>query len=108
MSILEIPTSSDDAAYTQTVSLEGIFYLLRIFWNTRDVSWYLDMSLTDATPIIVGKKLVIDHEIINRHKIPQQPPGALFLVDTGLSKETCGRTDLGDRCKLIYLTSDEL
>jgi len=108
MSILVIPTDSDNSTYKQTIQIEGIYYILDIHWNTRDEAWYLSIYLADLTPIVTGIKLVIDYELINDYKVDSMPPGALFLIDTSLKGFPCGRVDLGQRCQLIYLTADEL
>lgn len=108
MAILEIPLDSENSTYTQVMQLEGTFYLLSFHWNTRDEAWYCSIFLTDGTPIVSGIKLVVDYELLHDYKIANQPPGALFFIDSTLNGIPCGRNDFGDRCKLIYLTSEEL
>jgi hypothetical protein len=108
MAILQIPTDSDNSTYTETIQLEGIFYIFDFHWNTRDEAWYCTIYASDRTPIIAGIKLVVDYELLNDYKVEGMPPGALFLIDTTLQRIPCQRNDLGVRCQLIYLTSDEL
>lgn len=108
MAIVEIPTDSENSTYTQVLQLEGVFYLFDFHWNTRDEAWYCSIFLTDGTPLVSGIKLVVDYELLASYKVANQPPGALFLIDTTLNGLPCGRNELGVRCKLLYLTSDEL
>lgn len=107
MSILQIPVNSTQAAFEQTITLEGINYLMRIYWNTRDEAWYLDLFLTDDTPVICGLKLVVNYDFTGFYVQENVPPGMFMLYDDTNSEVPCGREDLGNRCILIYITSDD-
>ena len=107
MSIVQIPVDSENSVFTETLNLEGVDYLLRIYWNSRDESWYLDIRLPDDTSIIDGIKMVVNYGLISYWEVENMPPGALILYDDSNSEIPCGRYDLGERCKLIYITSDD-
>lgn len=107
MSILQIPVDSTQAAFEQTMVLDGINYLLRIYWNTRDESWYLDLFATNETSIICGLKLVVNYDFIGFYVQTDVPPGMFILYDDTNSEIPCGRNDLGNRCILLYITIDD-
>lgn len=83
--------------------LDNNRYLLHAYWNDRDPAWYLDITQPDATPILMGVKIVLGAYIGN---ICPQPPfstGAFIAVDsTGAYKEP-GLDDLGTRVQVYYV-----
>lgn len=107
MTILEIPTDSDNPSWNEIIPLEGVGYKVCFTWNNRDQSWVLDIQLTDDTYVIMGIKLVANYELLGTYAQENQPPGTLFLYDTSGQKEDCTRDELGSRWKLYYITSDD-
>lgn len=107
MTILQIPVDSESASFEQIMNLDGENYLLRIFWNTRDESWYMDIFSPDKLPILCGLKLVVNYDFTGTYVQDNIPPGMFLLYDdTNIGKE-CGRYELGVRCILIYITADD-
>lgn len=102
-----IPVDSDNASFKFRTDLEDIAYVLRLDWNERSERWHLDIFDADETPLKVGLPLNINSDIIGRFADTRLPPGLIMLYDTSGQNEEAGRDDLGDRCMLLYYTSED-
>lgn len=99
----EIPCNPDGApSFSETVNINGSYYVLKFDWNTRDDVWLLSIFDTDNNVIIGNMKLVVDYELMSMHKVLGMPNVRLFLFDFSGQSEACGFDDLGNRCKLVY------
>lgn len=107
--MLKIPTSSDPF-YTQITTLDGTDYLLDFRFNSREVVWYLSISLTDGTEIIRGIKLVSNFPLLQKMVDASSPFGELIVVAYGPDDSPAGLYDLGigERCELTYFEKAEL
>lgn len=52
-----------DPDYRYTVTLEGIAYMIRLYFNERVQRWAIDLSYADGTPIILGESLVRNYPL---------------------------------------------
>jgi hypothetical protein len=103
--LLQIPTNSNgNPSFSETISIDGVYYKLNFKWNTRDTCWLLDFLDINDNPIMLGIKLTVEYELITLHALPVMPLGSLFLLDLSATYEPCGFEDLGGRCKLYYLS----
>lgn len=103
---LEIPLTNTDASFKILTSLEDVEVVLRFDWSTRMERWHLSILDTSENPILMGQVMNINNELISRFKIDGLPPGQMMLYDTEGKSQECGRDDLGQRCRLLYLTSE--
>lgn len=108
MATLEIPIQVGDASFKIRTILEDIQLVMKFDWNGRDTKWNVSIYDTSENPLVLGLPLNINTELLARFEIVGLPPGLMMLFDSSGKNEEAGRDDLGDRCKLIYLTSDEL
>jgi len=107
MSIVQIPTDSTVSSFEEVVTLDSINYLLRIYWNTRDEAWYMDIFTPANDPIICGLKLVDNYDFSGCYVQSDVPPGMFLLYDDSNSGESCGRYGLGNNYILIYISADD-
>lgn len=109
MAIYIIPTF-DDPFYTQTTSLDGVQYLLEFRYNQRENSWYLNVSLDDATPLVKGVKIVLGSDLLGRFVDRRMPTGRLVAIANGEDDSTPGMGELGvdRRVTLVYLDAAEV
>lgn len=108
MATLEIPITLSDASFKIRTVLEGVQIFLRFDWNERDTKWQISIFDASENPLLYFIPMNVNTEILERFEIPGIPAGLLMLYDTSGKNVEAGRDDLGDRCKLVYLTSDEL
>lgn len=106
MSIFEITLpQTNGAEFTLSVSLFGVQYGMRFFFNIRDQSWALDFNAPDGSPIMQGMRCITGFDLLAVVTDSRKPPGYLMLIDTaiagGVGNEP-GLNDLGRRVKLVY------
>lgn len=94
MTVLLIPTS-DDPNYSQVTDLDGVDYLFRFVYNSRQNCWYFDLSLVDETKLLSGIKVTTNNLLLSRFKDPRLPPGDLVAAATGADTSTAGMGELG-------------
>ena len=106
---LRIGTLTDRLDYVTHVLLEGSEYSFHFRWNDRAEHWTLDILADDETPLLCGRLIRIGHPLLSQWKhLTRLPPGELIAIDNSKRWDPPGRNELGDRVKLIYLTSEEL
>lgn len=107
--MIEIPTFSDVAFFTEQVTLEDIIYNLRFRYNAALDRYYLDLNDATDAPILSGIKLVCNTLLNRFSKDERNPTGYLTcqsLVASDQSPPSFGQ--LGQRVRLYYATLAEL
>jgi hypothetical protein len=104
MAVLVMPTAPANNAYTFRVSLEGVNYGFRFYWNTREGAWYFDLNDDAGEAIVSGQKLTADWPWLQNVVDRRAPPGDLVALDTTGGGEP-ERADLGQRIALLYSES---
>lgn len=99
-----IPTDLDNPNYQQRTSLSGTDYLLSFLYSERECRWYFSMADADGAPIISGKKMVVNWDLMRLVTDSRRPAGEIVALD--LSGQVPARdpqlADLGRRVKLFY------
>ena len=103
-----IPTRTDWPHYALDCPLDGTTYHLDFDWNDRDNGWYLSISTPDGTPLVSGRRLVLNFPLFSRYGNPQLSPGVLIAIDTTNTGQEPGVSELGTRVQLVYLTAAEV
>ena len=102
MALLVIPVTNDPWSEV-TVSLDGAVYVLTFRWNTRDGSWFMDISDANGDLLKPGIKLVCDWPLTAfRDTDANLPPGMLSVYDMSGAQIPPTLDDLGTRCLLLY------
>jgi len=110
MSYLAIqPDTTGSLYYDQEVQLEGTIYIFSYLWAPRETCWYLNILDQDENQIATGIKLVVTWPLLLKYAAQATiPPGRLILIDmTGNNQDIQVPGDLGTRCLLLYITSDD-
>ncbi len=71
-----------DADYSYTVSLEGIAYKIRLYFNERVQRWAIDLFYADGTPIVLGESLVRNYPIFLDYQI-EGLSGYFYIEEIG-------------------------
>lgn len=107
--IFEVPTSTTIPAYRQRVTLDGVTFVFRFRFNTRINSWLIDIFREDDTPVVVGRRCLIDWLLLRQHSYKEDAPaGHLTVFDTTARKEPPLIDDFGERVLLLYSDAAEL
>ena len=95
----------------QRTSLSGVDYQLFWAYNTRSDSWTLSIDAIgngeNTTPVLTGAKLHIGYDLLRRCVHDQRPTGQIWVYSTDGTRQHPGQTDLGDRCRVLYLEEGE-
>jgi hypothetical protein len=105
VSTLVLPAVSTYSSYDFQVQLEGAWYRVGLYWNSRDGYWFLSLRDGVETLLVAGRKVVLGASLFGRSVDPRLPPGWLFGVDTSGQGIDAGRADLGGRVILAYMES---
>lgn len=109
---LIIPTFPDVANYTIAPTIDGIPYRLTFRLSEREACYYVDLSLSDGTLLVAGKKIVCSTSIWKHQRYnPSVPQGHLLCgANTGQSQDppNLGELGLNRRCVLFYYTKAEV
>ena len=93
--------------YRVSTALENTQYIFDVRWNSRDLSWYLDISTETDEPIRVGMRIMLGTILGARSTDPRMPPGMLIAADLTNTGIDAGFDDLGTRIAVLYYTLDE-
>lgn len=101
----------DAAAQTYKVRLQDVEYAIRLRYNRRAESWYLDVGDRDGVWIVRGLRIVQGFPILGRHTRDGLPPGDFFFFYSPNGDDATGRDGFNDGGRFLYFTpgdQDEL
>jgi len=101
-----IPTSTTESWYQETVTLDGVDYVLSFAWSERVRRWYLDIATADGTALRSGLKIVADRPLTQRMTDDLRPAGELWSFDRKGEGIDPDIRDLGRRVFLLYVEED--
>jgi len=110
--LVSFAADSSDFVYSDV--LDGTEYRLRFWWSERGKAWHFDILEPDETPIVCGVRLVVYWPLLYRHSDARLPLGQLLCVDTQTTiNDITRQAELGDdvrggRCRIVYLTKDDV
>ena len=106
--LVPIEVDEDLSSFKIRTELDSVAMVLRFDWNEREERWSMTIYDADETTLVAGLPLHVNLELIGRFEIDGLPLGGLMLYDASGQNEECGRDDLGDRCLLLYESSEEV
>jgi hypothetical protein len=80
-----VPTLFDGTArYSQSISLNGVTYIMLFDWNDRDKHWYFSLTDEDGQPIkgYMSRKLVVNWPVSPWSTDTGRPTGFLYTAST--------------------------
>jgi len=105
MTIQIVPTSPDEAFYSQRTTLDGVVYVLTFRLNQRENTYRFDLALSDGTLLASGVKVVCNRPLLERIAWNLQAPKGVLVAIAGGADESCpGLGELGEgrRVTLYY------
>jgi len=109
MTVFVIPTSTTIPAYRQRVTLDGVTFNLRFRFNGRIGSWLVDFFKEDDTPIVYGRRCVIDWPMFRQHHhLEDSPEGQISVFDTTHRKIDPAIDDFGSRVLMLYFDAETI
>jgi hypothetical protein len=103
------PPAGGSLSWDAIYPLEGVEYLLRFYWSTRNSKWYMSIFNQNNDPLALWMALNVNVAPLRRFRAQTNiPPGVFIVVDTTLQgKEILAPEDFGARVILAYVTSDD-
>ncbi|MCP4570118.1 MAG: hypothetical protein GY841_21260 [FCB group bacterium] len=109
---IPITGAAEDGAFTQSVSLDNVTFILDFQWSDRAGFWYMDLLDANEDLIKAGIKIVVNQQLIWRISDARRPAGEIVAIDTRetdvIPAQDPGLGDLGTNIELIYMDSDEI
>lgn len=106
---VEIPFDKQETNYSFSVTLSGVLYTFRAYWNLRSENYFVDMLRTqDEAVVFRSLRVAVGTTPLLGVVGDVRPPGELVVVDTSELETDPGLYELGDRVKMIYLDPSEL
>lgn len=102
MATYEIPTSPD--AQTFNISLAGVNYQCKLYWNTQSALWILDLSDTSGNAIICGIPLVANCDLLEPYGYLNFG-GKLVAQTDGAPDDAPTYVNLGSLGHLYFVTT---
>jgi hypothetical protein len=95
--------------YRFATVIEGVQYIFKVRWNTRDAAWYFDVLEFDETPIATGVKIVLGTNFAKWCNHPLFLDGVMFALSTAQPPHADATLDdLGTTIKVYYYTRADM
>lgn len=108
MSVHLIPLVPSNPDYDMNVTLDGIRYIMHVYWNDRDAAFYFDMFAADRTPIATGIKITLGCYLGRTTQAAPFNAGVIIAMDTYGNDIDAGIDDLGARVQMYYVPTRDL
>jgi len=97
------------SSFLQRIKLNGTIYNLKIYWNTRESTWYMDILDQDLEYLLMGLKLVPNFPLLQEYDRSFIDYGNFILVDTSgfATGDRPTFENLGTRYQLIFVEGNE-
>lgn len=99
---------SNESSWQQVVVLGDIPFILSGYWNTRDEAWYIDITTNDFELLVIGKKLILNTDLLNNINNEAKPKGTLLVVPINDTIMNITRDNMGIDIDLIFIGDNEL
>lgn len=100
LSILPVKTGSE--FYRFTIDLTDKSFIVEMYYNTRDIAWFMSLLLVDETPVFLGKRVVVDMPLTIRLASSDRPVGEIFALDRDGTGIPAMLEDLANRVLMAY------
>lgn len=107
MALFDMPVIAEEQNHEFSIELDSVVFLLRLYFNTRDAFWYLDVRKEDGTAIYLGRRLTVEFPVMARIQDANKPAGEFALIDLRSQDIEAAFDTLGVDNPLIYLDAAE-
>jgi hypothetical protein len=96
----------DDLPYFERPwTLDGVQYIFRLQWNTRQSIWYLTICDATGTAILSSIAMLTNRNLVKQYPTLPLPRGLLFVGDTTGKAETAGLASFSTTHQLLYVST---
>lgn len=94
--------------WEQNVVLDGNVYYISVNYNTRDNAWYISIRTNEDIPLITGKKVTLNTDILENVYSILKPNGILYVSPIGNDVKEITRDNMGVEVEMVFISNDEL
>lgn len=105
---MEVINWFDESYFEQSVVLGNVPFTLIHNWNVRDETWDMSVYTNDNVPLVVGKRLNVNTDVLSSVFTDDRPKGVLIVVPVAKNVEVLTRDNMGTEIDLIFVGEDEL
>lgn len=102
MSIKEIPVRNDFPAYSFSIDLDGVNYILSFKHNSRMDKWVMSIADSEGVAIVEGLAILTNVPLTQGLTIDRLPPGKFIAIDETGNNENPNEENFGTNVKLLY------
>jgi hypothetical protein len=107
MGLVEIPTNNTLPSYQQSVQLDGVTYIIQLYFNPRQNNgagkWEISLSDKNGNLLVGPVPITVNWPLFDRFVDLVTLPGMIFAFDTTGNNNDPGQFDLGAGVRLYYL-----
>jgi hypothetical protein len=94
----------------QLITLDDVPLSMILTWNDRTQGWTLGFEDRDGSPVLSGRRLVLQIDLLfGMHHLPGVPAGSLFVLDLTNKLRGVGKDDLiNGNAVIAYFSPGEL
>lgn len=96
-----------DSYWQQRVLLDGEAFSLISNWNIRDETWDVSLFTSEGDPLIVGRKLVLNTNVLAQVQVESAPKGELLVVPISDKTTNITRDNMGIEVELVFVGADD-
>jgi hypothetical protein len=96
-----------DSYWEQRLILGGEPFILIANWNIRDETWDVSLFTSDESPLIVGRKLVLNTNVLQQIQAESAPKGTLLVVPVSDRTTFITRDNMGIDVELVFIGDDD-
>lgn len=94
--------------YTFATALNSNVYVIRMRWNARASTWFMDISDSEETLVLAGMACLLGCKIGLNSANTSFPAGMFLMVDTSGTGIDATLDDMGTRIQIWHYSADEL
>lgn len=106
--MIVLPCQPGAARYNFQCDLDGSSFTFSFEFNDRDSGWYMSIADVNQTPLLLGRRIVLNYPLINIYRAAGLPAGDIVAFDSTGKNIEPDLLDLGDRVALCYIPFAEL
>ena len=96
-----------DSYWEQRLILAGEPFSLIANWNIRDETWDVSLFTSEGDPLIVGRKLVLNTNVLQQVQAEEAPKGVLLVVPVSDKTTAITRDNMGIDVELVFIEEED-
>lgn len=102
MALLQLPITNSIANYRFRTRIEGIDYIFRFRYGSREDSWFMDIRNSEDILLLAGIRVVVGIDLTQSFKHLAIPQGPIFAENLEDIFQEPTRDNFGTEVLLLY------